>query len=420
MQRTILVVLVALLTISAAAQQKIKPGAAQMDKYLYLLEGKTIAVFANPTSMVNNTHLIDTLVSLKVKVKKIFAPEHGFRGTADAGEKLGDSKDEKTGIPVISLYGKHNKPTAEDVKDIDVLLFDIQDVGVRFYTFISSLQLYIEAAIEFNKPLFILDRPNPNGFYVDGPVLDRRFKSFVGMQPIPIVHGMTMGEYARMLIGEQWLDSAANKKYQRIQQTITDAANEKIMGKTFQLVIVECANYTHKSKYVLPVKPSPNLPNIQSIYLYPSTCFFEGTQISLGRGTDRPFQCFGHPSFPQTMYSFTPRSVPGAKEPPLQDQTCYGVNLGTDKVDALKEINNKIQLKWLLQAYQLYPDKAHFFLPPSGKKTATTDYFFNKLAGNDILMQQIIEGKTEKEIRASWEPGLNEFKKIRKKYLLYP
>lgn len=371
----------------------ILPGAARTEKYIDLLKNKRVAVFANQTSIVNGEHLVDILLRKKVAIKKIFSPEHGFRGTADAGEKVINEKDAKTGLPIISLYGKKTIPSKEDLKDVDVLVFDIQDIGVRFFTYISSLEDFMEGVIENNKPLIILDRPNPNGFYVDGPVLDKKFKSFVGRQPIPVVHGMTIGEYAKMLIGEKWLNAALNNK-------LTKAC----------ITVIPCANYTHKSKYTLLVKPSPNLPDMSAIYLYPSTCFFEGTVLSEGRGTDKPFQVFGHPSLPKNLVSFTPRSKEGAKDPKLKDQLCYGWDLSGTPEEALRKINGRLQLKWLLEAYSLFPDKKNFF---------RADGFFNNLAGNDILIQQIKECKTEAAIRESWQPLLNEFKKIRKKYLLY-
>lgn len=396
---------------------KIIPAAERPDQYLPLLKGKRVAVFANQTSTAGNVNVVDALQKNGVVIKVIFGPEHGFRGTADAGEKVESTIDKATGVPVVSLYGKKRKPSKEDLQDVDVLLFDIQDVGVRFYTFISSLQEYLETAIEFNKPLVILDRPNPNGFYVDGPVLEEKFKSFVGMQPVPIVYGMTVGEYATMLLQEGWLSKEAMQAYNKNVLAATYPA-----GATnyFSLQVIKCANYTHKSKYVLPVKPSPNLPEIQSVYWYPSTCFFEGTVMSEGRGTDKPFQIFGHPSLPKNMYAFTPTARDGAKEPKLKDQLCYGWNVSGTPTEVLKKIDNKIQLQYLLQAYKLFPDKNSFFLGAKKDKLEETDYFFNKLAGNATLMQQVKEGKTETEIRKSWEPKLTAFKKIRKKYLLYP
>jgi uncharacterized protein YbbC (DUF1343 family) len=396
--------LICIFSKSAIAQSKIIAGAERMDVYLPMLKGKTVAVFANQTSMVGKKHLVDTLVKRGIKVLKIFGPEHGFRGDADAGEKVTGYIDKQTGIEVISLYGTHNKPTKEELANVDVMIFDIQDVGVRFYTFISSLEYYIDAALENSKPLLILDRPNPNGFYVDGPVLDTAFRSFVGRQPIPIVYGLTIGEYAMMIAGEKWLTPKANEKY----SYYLHAKNSK--DTSFHFLVIKCQNYDHKSKYILPIKPSPNLPEIQSVYWYPSTCFFEGTNLSEGRGTEKPFQYFGHPSLPKTLFSFTPHSMEGAKDPKLKDKVCYGWNLSGTPEQVLKQVNNKIQLKWILQAYKLFPDKDKFFL-----NTKSLD----RLAGNNILMQQIKSGLSEDEIRKSWEPALSRYKAIRKKYLLY-
>lgn len=382
-----------------------------MDQYLPLLKGKNVALFANQTSTVGNSLLVDTLLKRGIKVVRIFGPEHGFRGTADAGEKVGNAIDKETGIEVVSLYGQHSKPTAEDLKGVDVMVFDIQDVGVRFYTFISSLQRYIEAALENSIPLIILDRPNPNGFYVDGPVLDLKYKSFVGMQPIPIVYGLTLGEYSMMMAGEKWLSDSANKKYAYYQHA------KKTVDSPFHLLVIKNLNYDHNSHYVLPVKPSPNLPNIQSVYLYPSTCFFEGTTLSEGRGTDKPFQVFGAPSLPKNLYSFTPHPTEGAKSSKHYGQVCYGWNLSGTPQQVLQKVNKKVQLKWLMDAYHLFPDKDSFFIVP---KSGNMEHsFFDKLAGNNELWQQIKNGASEKEIRASWEPALSNYKKIRKKYLLY-
>ncbi len=421
MQKLIVLFFITMFAIHCSAQKqltgknnkdlKIKAGAERLEVYLPLLKGKRIAIFANQTSVVGKTHLVDTLMSSGVNVKMIFGPEHGFRGTADAGEKVANYIDSKTGIPVISLYGSKRRPSADDLKDIDIMIFDIQDVGVRFYTYISSLQEYMESAFENSKPLLLLDRPNPNGFYVDGPILDMKYKSFVGMQPVPIVYGMTIAEYALMIAGEKWLSEKANKKYDYYRT----AKNSKDTAFHFQ--VIKCEDYTHKSKYVLPVKPSPNLPNIQSIYLYPSTCFFEGTVLSEGRGTDKQFQVFGHPSYPKNLYSFTPNPNEGAKNSKLYGQLCYGWNLSGTADEVLARTGNQIQLKWLMDAYNLFPEKDKFFiLPKSGKMEES---FFNKLAGNNDLWQQIKSGKSEKEIRTSWEPKLSEFKQIRKKYLLY-
>lgn len=385
-------------------ENRIIPGAERMNVYIPLLKGKRVGVFANQTSMVGDVHLVDTLKKSGIDVKVIFGPEHGFRGTADAGEKVGNYIDEKTGIQVVSLYGSKRRPTAEDLKDIDILIFDIQDVGVRFYTYISSLQEYMEAAMENSKPLLILDRPNPNGFYVDGPVLDPKFRSFVGMQPIPIVYGMTIAEYALMIAGERWLSETANQKYDYYR-----TANNS-PDTPFHFQIIKCQNYTHKSKYVLPVKPSPNLPEIQSIYLYPSTCLFEGTALSEGRGTDTPFEVFGHPLLPKNLYSFMPKPNEGAKTSKHYYETCYGWNLHGTPDQVLMSVDNHIQLRWLIEAYKLFPGRDTFFLKTNS---------FNRLAGNDVLMQQIKDGKTEQQVRESWEPALSKFKKIRKKYLIY-
>ena len=390
---------------------KILTGAERMNVYLPLIKGKTVGVFANHTSMVGNTHLVDTLLSSGVAVKVIFGPEHGFRGTADAGEKVGNYKDEKTGIPVVSLYGTKRKPSPEDLKDVDILIFDIQDVGVRFYTYISSLEEFMEAAMENSKPLMILDRPNPNGFYVDGPVLDLKYRSFVGRQPIPIVYGMTIAEYAMMIAGEQWLSEKANAKYAyyRTAQNGPDTP--------FHFQIIKCQFYTHKSKYVLPVKPSPNLPNIQSIYLYPSTCLFEGTALSEGRGTDKQFQVFGHPDLPKNLYSFTPNPNEGAKTSKHYGKVCYGWDLSGTPEQVLEKVDGQVQLDWLIEAYKLFPDKDKFFLlPKSGRMEESS---FVRLSGNNELWQQIRAGMPEKEIKKTWEPQLEAFKKIRKKYLLY-
>ena len=398
---------------SSTAPPAILPAAHRLDQYLPLLRHKKVAVFANQTSVVGNTHLVDTLRKSGVVIKVIFGPEHGFRGTAEAGEKVQTTIDVATGIPVVSLYGSKRKPSKEDLKDVDVMLFDIQDVGVRFYTYISSLQDYMETAIEQNIPLIVLDRPNPNGFYVDGPVLEPKFKSFIGMQPIPVVYGMTIGEYARMLLEEGWLSKEAMQAY--TQKVL--AANYPPGAKYFSLKVIPYANYTHKSKYVLPVKPSPNLPEIQSIYWYPSTCFFEGTVLSEGRGTEKPFQIFGHPSLPKTMYAFVPAPRDYAKEYKPYGKTCYGWNLSGTPEEVFKEVNNRVLLKYLLEAYRLFPQKEMFFILPKNGKVE--EAFFNKLAGNATLMQQIKNGVPETEIRKSWEPKLSQFKAIRKKYLLY-
>jgi uncharacterized protein YbbC (DUF1343 family) len=362
-------------------------GAARLSEYLPLLKNKRVALIVNQTSEVNGVLLPDTLLKHKVNIVKVFSPEHGFRGLADAGAKVNSSVDEKTGLPLISLYGNNKKPSAEQLKDVDVLVYDLQDVGVRFYTYISTLQYAMEACAAYNIPLIILDRPNPLGFMVDGPILEKQHQSFVGMQAIPVVYGMTPGEYAKMLVGEKWLSTKSALK----------------------LTVIPCSNYTHKSLYNLPVAPSPNLKNMTAIYLYPSLCFFEGTPISLGRGTTQPFQQFGHPSFNGKYgYSFKPISMTGASDPPLKNQTCYGM-LITDNADSALAIARKgLQLQWLIDAYQKYGEKEKFFTS-----------FFEKLSGTTTLRQQIKNGLSAEAIKKSWQPGLEHFKRIRSKYLLY-
>ncbi|MDT8413067.1 MAG: DUF1343 domain-containing protein [Vicingaceae bacterium] len=360
-------------------------GASQTATYLPLLQNKKVGIVANHTAVINKMHLVDSLLSLKVNVVKVFSPEHGFRGKADAGEKVNSEVDEKTQLPIVSLYGNNKKPTTEQLQGLEVIVFDIQDVGARFYTYISTMHYVMEACAENNIPLIILDRPNPNGHFVDGPILEEKYKSFIGMHPVPIVHGMTVGEYAQMINGEKWL---ANQ----VQCDLT---------------IVKMKNYDHLSAYELPIKPSPNLPNMSSIYLYPSLCLFEGTPISVGRGTDKPFQVLGHPKIDSEKYSFTPKSMEGAKKPKLEGQLCKGYNLseyGNMCMRGLKRLN----LFWLLDIYQNFPEKEGFFTNS-----------FNLLAGTNQLQEQIKAGKTEKEIVASWQDGLKQFKITRKKYLLY-
>lgn len=390
---------------ATAFRTTIIPAAEQMDKYLPMLKGKRVALLVNQTSVVGKAHLIDTMLKRGVNINVVFGPEHGFRGEAPDGATIETTTDPKTGVHVVSLYGKKTKPTPEDLKDVDVMVYDIQDVGARFYTYISSLQYYMEAALEANIPLIILDRPNPNGFYVDGPVLDPKFKSFVGMQPVPVVYGMTIGEYAEMILLEGWLSETANKAFENLKRI-----RFREGAKYFQLTVIPVANYTHQSKYSLPIAPSPNLPEMASIYWYPSTCFFEGTTFSEGRGTPKPFQYIGHPQMPNSMFSFTPIPTTGAPEPKHKSKVCYGYNLSAAPEQVLKAVNGRIQLNYLLEAYKLFPDKENFFRKDNG---------LARLAGTDELMQQIKEGKTEEEIRKSWEPKLNAFKEIRKKYLLY-
>jgi uncharacterized protein YbbC (DUF1343 family) len=405
--RRLFILCAMLFGLSAGAQVPV-PAADRVDTYLGELRGKRVGVFANHTSVLSDgRHLVDTLRGLGVDVRVIFGPEHGFRGTADAGDKVGNDIDPATGIPVVSLYGSKRRPSAEDLRDVDVMVFDIQDVGVRFYTYISSLEEYMESAFLHGRRLVLLDRPNPNGHYVDGPVLDRRFRSFVGMQPVPVVYGMTIGEYARMLVGERWLAPAALSAYDSL--AASGAA---------PLVVVPCGGYTHASSYTLPVKPSPNLPDMASVYWYPSTCFFEGTVLSEGRGTPTPFQVFGHPALPKGLYAFTPASMPGAREPKLKGQTCYGWDLRSTPAAARGRVGGRVRLEYLLEAYRQFPQPDRFFIiPKSGDTTAS---FFNKLAGNDLLMAQIRAGRSEAEIRRSWAPGLKAFRAVRRKYLIYP
>ena len=413
----ILLTLVLLFCLSSSiAQQgtekKILAGADRVNVYLPLIKGRTVGIFANHTSMVSNTHLVDTLRKLGVNIKVIFGPEHGFRGNIPAGEKVGNYVDEKTGITVVSLYGSKRRPSPEDVKDVDLLIFDVQDVGVRFYTYISSLEEFMEAAFEMGKPLMILDRPNPNGHYVDGPVLDKKYKSFVGMQAVPIVYGMTIAEYAMMIAGEKWLSEKANARYDYYKNFAQNSVDTP-----FHFQIIKNANYNHKSMYVLPTRPSPNLPNIQSIYLYPFTCLFEGTALSEGRGTDKQFQVFGHPLLPKNLYSFTPNPNEGAKSSKHFGKVCYGWDLSGTTAEVLEKVDKKVQLKWLIEAYRIFPNKDSFFLvPKSGNMEQSS---FIRLSGNNELWKQIMAGTPEMEIRKGWEPKLSEFKTIRKKYLLY-
>jgi len=363
----------------------IEVGAERTSFYLNKLEGKRVGIVANHTAMIKNTHLVDSLLSLKINVVKVFSPEHGFRGDADAGEKVNSNIDNKTSLPIVSLYGKNKKPTPEQLADLDVVIFDIQDVGARFYTYISTISYVMEACAESKKEVIILDRPNPNGHFVDGPILEEKFKSFVGMHPIPLVHGMTIGEYAQLVNGEGWL---ANK----VKCTIS---------------VVKMKNYDHNTHYQLPIKPSPNLPNMSSVYLYPSLCLFEGTPISVGRGTDLPFQILGHPKIKSDRYSFTPKSMAGAKSPKLEGELCYGYNLSLFGDEYIKG-KGALNLFWLIDIYTNFPTKEGFFTE-----------MFNLLAGTDKLQQQIKDGKTEQEIINSWQPNLKQFKETRKKYLLY-
>jgi uncharacterized protein YbbC (DUF1343 family) len=366
------------------SKTKIITGAEQMDQLLPLLQNKSVALMVNHTAVIGQTHLVDSLQRLKINIKKILAVEHGFRGKADAGETVNSTIDVATGLPVVSIYGdkiEKMKPMPEHLMDVDIVIFDIQDVGVRFFTYISSMQYLMEACAENGKKIIVLDRPNPNGAYVDGPVLIPELKSFVGMNPIPILHGMTIGEMAQMINGEGWL--AGQKKC--------------------DLHVVSMKNYDHKKKYSLLIKPSPNLPNDHAIAMYPSTCLLEGTVISVGRGTKNPFEILGHPRLTNQPFQFKPESIDGmAKNPPYENKICYGVDLRTEKADGLS-------LKYLIKMYNDYPEKEKFF----------TGYF-DKLAGNKILKEQIKKGMSEEDIKDTWKKELNKFKAIRKKYLLYP
>jgi len=376
-------------------KDKILTGAEQMDKYLPLLKGKRVAILGNQTSVVGKTHLVDTLKLRGVKIVKVFGPEHGFRGNASAGAKVQDEIDPISGIPVISLYGAKNKPTKEDLADVDIMIYDMQDVGCRFYTNINALARLMEACAENNKELLILDRPNPNGYFVDGPVLDMNLKSGIGMFPIPITHGLTVAEFAKMANGEGWLANKVKCKFQ----------------------IVPVANYNHNMYYELPVKPSPNLNTQQSIMLYPSLCLFEGTIISQGRGTYFPFTVLGNPDLKgKYEFSFKPIAINGMAETPLHmDQDCYGLDLRKENVQALMK-NKQINLKWMMEMYKAYPYKEKFFDMSQSKQMGN----INKLAGTTQFKDQIINGASEETIRKSWEPGLSQFKEMRKKYLIYP
>ena len=360
------------------------PGASRIELYLPDLQNKNVGIVANQTSIFNNTHLIDTLLSKGVNIKKIFTPEHGFRGSADEGAAINNSIDEKTQLPIISLYGNNKKPNPEQLKDIDILLFDLQDVGVRFYTYISTMTYVMEAAAENNIPIIVLDRPNPNGFYVDGPVLEKENTSFVGLHQVPVVYGLTIGEYALMVNGEFWLKDSLQ----------------------CDLKVIPLGNYNRNAIYELPIKPSPNLPNWESVYLYPSLCFFEGTIVSVGRGTETPFQLYGHPLMNED-FTFTPKQSEGRKAPLLCDQICHG-ELLIDYAHNYKLNRKELKLTWIINAYNQLKDNEKFF-----------NNFLVKLTGTKNLEHQIKAGLSEEEIRKSWEPKLNEYKKIRKKYLIY-
>jgi len=366
-------------------EQKVITGAERMTEYMPLITGKTIALVANQTSLVGETHLVDTLRSLGVSIKAIFAPEHGFRDLADDGTTIQSGTDPITGINIVSLYTSKRKPSPKDLEGVDYVIFDIQDVGTRFYTYLTTMSYVMEACAENGVPIIILDRPNPNGYYTDGPILDTAFSSFVGIHPIPVVHGMTFGEYSAMVNGEGWLAG----------------------GIKCDVTVVGCMNYTHETLYQLPVKPSPNLPNMNSVYLYPSVCFSEGTVLSCGRGTTFAFQVLGAPDMPDRGFSFIPEPMPGATNPRHKGLVCYGLDLRNALADGLVPAPG-INLKWIISAYNDYPDKSKFF-----------NGYFDTLAGGTSLREQIQQGKTAEEIKASWKSGLDSFNLIRNKYLLY-
>lgn len=379
--------IVLLAPLAAAAQtssEAVIVGAQRTEQYLPLLAGKKVGILTNHTGLIGRTHLVDTLLALGVDLQTVFAPEHGFRGTADAGEKVDSYRDTKTGIRVVSLYGPNKKAKPQDIQPLDVILFDIQDVGLRYYTYLSSMHYMMESCAENGKQLIVLDRPNPNGFYVDGPVLEPKHRSFVGMHPIPVVHGMTLGELARMINGEGWLAG----------------------GKSCSLTVVPCLNYTHRTRYHLPVKPSPNLPNMRSIYLYSSLCFLEGTPASVGRGTDSPFQVFGHPGLKNMPYTFTPQPNEGSKNPPLKGQLCRGMDLRSEPSDSAVWARG-VDLSYVVECYrQLGGEK--FFLP-----------IFDKLTGVDYVRRMIVEGADAPTIQARWKEDVERFRLKRKPYLLY-
>lgn len=386
MKKILLIVILTCITFYCQANQnRVIVGAEQTNVYLPLLKNKRIAIFSNHTGMIGNRHLLDVLLENKINVVAIFSPEHGFRGNADAGEHVSSSVDSKTGVPILSLYdGKLGRPSEESMRKFDLLIVDIQDVGLRFYTYYASMVRLMDACAEYNRKMLILDRPNPNGHYVDGPILDMKYKSSVGWLPIPIVHGMTLGELALMVNGEQWLPAS----------------------RICDITVIKCKNYTHQTMYELPIPPSPNLPNMKAVYLYPSTCYFEATPVSLGRGTQLPFQIYGHPNMLGYDYTFTPQSIPGAKNPPQLNRICHGVNLS--------ELSNEeiwkkgVDLSYLIDAYRNLNMDDYFFRP-----------FFELLTGRDYVRKMIKQGKNADEIKAMWKEDVEKFKIQRKPYLIY-
>ena len=386
MKKILFIIILALITFHCQAKQsRVIVGAEQTNDYLPLLKNKRIAIFSNHTGMIGNKHLLDVLLENKINVVAIFSPEHGFRGNADAGEHVSSSVDSKTGVPILSLYdGKLGRPSEESMRKFDLLIVDIQDVGLRFYTYYASMVRLMDACAEYNRKVLILDRRNPNGHYVDGPILDMKYKSSVGWLPIPVVHGMTLGELALMVNGERWLPAS----------------------RICDITVIKCKNYTHQTMYELPVPPSPNLPNMKAVYLYPSTCYFEATPVSLGRGTQLPFQIYGHPNMLGYDYSFTPQSIPGAKNPPQLNRVCYGVNLS--------ELSNEeiwkkgVDLSYLIDAYRNLNMDDYFFRP-----------FFELLIGTDYVRKMIKQGKNADEIKTMWKKDVEKFKIQRKPYLIY-
>ena len=386
MKKILFIVILAFITLHCQAKQsRVIVGAEQTNDYLPILKNKRIAVYSNHTGMLGNKHLLDVLLENKINVVAIFSPEHGFRGNADAGEHVSSSVDQKTGVPILSLYdGQLGKPSEDSMRKFDLLIVDIQDVGLRFYTYYASMVRLMDACAEYNRKMLILDRPNPNGHYVDGPILDMKYKSGVGWLPIPVVHGMTLGELALMVNGERWLPAS----------------------RICDVTVIKCKNYTHQTMYQLPIPPSPNLPNMKAVYLYPSICYFEATPVSLGRGTQLPFQVYGHPNMTGYNYSFTPQSTSGAKNPPQLGRLCHGVNLSALSEEEIRK--KGVDLSYLIDAYRNLNMDDYFFRP-----------FFERLIGTDYVRKMIEQGKDADEIKAMWKEDVEKFKVQRRPYLLY-
>lgn len=386
MKKILFIVILAFITLHCQAKQsRVIVGAEQTNDYLPILKNKRIAIFSNHTGMVGNKHLLDVLLENKINVVAIFSPEHGFRGNADAGEHVSSSVDQKTGVPILSLYdGQLGKPSEDSMRKFDLLIVDIQDVGLRFYTYYASMVRLMDACAEYNRKMLILDRPNPNGHYVDGPILDMKYKSGVGWLPIPVVHGMTLGELALMVNGERWLPAS----------------------RICDVTVIKCKNYTHQTMYQLPILPSPNLPNMKAVYLYPSICYFEATPVSLGRGTQLPFQVYGHPNMTGYNYSFTPQSTSGAKNPPQLGRLCHGMNLSELSEEEIRK--KGVDLSYLIDTYRNLNMDDYFFRP-----------FFERLIGTDYVRKMIEQGKDADEIKAMWKEDVEKFKVQRRPYLLY-